>query len=200
MQADLLSLLAALAAICDTEDRAEARATARALRGGADAAAFAPRPPTEVDAAVGALAADPAALPAAGKVASAAGWIDWGVNPVAGQMTARAAAMTGIATFLGPEGPIRSPEFRLGLLWMRPDSYYPLHNHDADETYVILAGRAFWTAGPDRRWRGAGEVIHHPGLMPHAFRTAAEGMLALWRWSGDINTHSYTFLPDPEAG
>jgi len=33
--------------------------------------------------------------------------------------------------------------------------------------------------------------------MPHAFRAGPDGFLALWRWSGDVNTHSYTFLDDP---
>ncbi|MGB5560546.1 MAG: hypothetical protein WBN04_21345 [Paracoccaceae bacterium] len=40
-------------------------------------------------------------------------------------------------------------------------------------------------------------MIHHPSLMPHAFRTGSEGFLAIWRWSGDINTHSYAFVEDP---
>lgn len=81
----------------------------------------------------------------------------------------------------------------------KTNSYYSLHNHDADETYVILAGQSLWTAGDDTRMRGTGDMIHHPSLMPHAFRTGPEGMVAFWRWSGDVNTHSYAFLPDPQA-
>ncbi|MEZ5868756.1 MAG: dimethylsulfonioproprionate lyase family protein [Defluviimonas denitrificans] len=52
---------------------------------------------------------------------------------------------------MGPDGPIPAPDLRLGLLFQRPDSYYPLHNHDADETYVILAGEAH---GPRGRMSG----------------------------------------------
>ena len=85
---------------------------------------------------------------------------------------------------------------RLGLVYMQPEGYYPLHLHDADETYAIIAGRTLWTAGDDIRMRGAGEMIHHPSLMPHAFRTGFEGFLAIWHWSGDINTHSYAFVED----
>lgn len=125
--------------------------------------------------------------------------IPWGVNPVENQMTRSAAAMVAVSTLLGPEGPIISKHARMGLLYMCPNSYYPLHNHDADETYVLVAGAALWTAGEDRRWRDAGDMIHHPSLMPHAFRTGDQGFVALWRWSGDINTHSYAFLPDAEA-
>jgi len=104
--------------------------------------------------------------------------------------------MISVATLMGPDGPIPAPDVRLGLVYMRPDSYYPLQLHDADETYVIVTGQALWTAGEDVRMRRAGELIHHPSLMPHAFRTGPEGFLAIWRWSGDINTHSYAFIED----
>ena len=120
----------------------------------------------------------------------------WGSNPVEGNTEKSIAAMISVATLLGPEGPIPAPDVRLGLFYMRPESYYPLHLHDADETYAIIAGQALWTAGDDIRMRGAGEMIHHPSLMPHAFRTGSEGFLAIWRWSGDINTHSYAFIED----
>lgn len=123
--------------------------------------------------------------------------LPWGSNPVEDQTEGNIAAMISVATLMGPEGPIPAPDVRLGLVYMRPDSYYPLHLHDADETYVIVAGQALWTAGDDVRMRGAGEMIHHPSLMPHAFRTGSEGLLAIWRWSGDINTHSYAFVEDP---
>ncbi|MEH6647646.1 dimethylsulfonioproprionate lyase family protein [Sulfitobacter sp.] len=122
--------------------------------------------------------------------------VPWGSNPVEDLTEDSIAAMINVATLMGPDGPIPAPDVRLGLVYMRPDSYYPLHLHDADETYVIVAGQALWKAGEDVRMRGAGEMIHHPSLMPHAFRTGPEGFLAIWRWSGDINTHSYAFVED----
>lgn len=125
--------------------------------------------------------------------------LPWGSNPVESQTENAIAAMISVATLMGPEGPILAPDVRLGLVYMQPDSFYPLHNHDADETYVIVAGQALWTAGDDVRIRYAGDMIHHPSLMPHAFRTGPEGFLALWRWSGDINTHSYAFIKDQTA-
>jgi mannose-6-phosphate isomerase-like protein (cupin superfamily) len=122
--------------------------------------------------------------------------LPWGSNPVEGSTEEDIAAMISVLTLMGPEGPIPAPDVRLGLVYMRPESYYPLHLHDADETYAIIAGQALWTAGDDTRMRGAGDMIHHPSLMPHAFRTGSEGFLAIWRWSGDINTHSYAFIED----
>ncbi len=191
-------MLQALAAIYAAEGRAEATATAEALITSPQSGApdhEATRPP---------LAEIAACLsgsdhPAARAILAALDLVPWGGNPVDGQMLDTARSIVTISTLMGPEGPIPSPFYRLGLLWQQPDTYYPLHNHDADETYVILAGSALWTAGDDVRDRSAGDVIHHPSLMPHAFRAGPSGFVALWRWSGDINTQSYAFLDDPLA-
>ena len=136
--------------------------------------------------------------PLAAAILAAQPHLPWGSNPVAVQMGDGYASLCAVATLLGPDGPLLSHNYRLGLFYQRSDCYYPLHSHLADETYVILAGRALWTAGPDRRPRGPGDMIHHPSLMPHAFRTGPEGLLALWRWSGDIGADSYQMLSDPE--
>ena len=192
-------LLHALAAIYAGENCETARATATALITTPPPDPIGPQTPCRYDAMIRALAGERTALPAARAVAAAQHLIPWDCNPVADKMTADASAICSVAALMSPEGPIPAPHLRLGLFYQRPDSYYSLHNHDADETYVILAGGALWTAGEDQRWRGAGSMIHHPSLLPHAFRTGPEGMLALWRWSGDVNTHSYAFLPDPDA-
>jgi len=191
-------LVDAICAVVAAEGRDAAARTARALADGGRRHVAAPQRPTEFDQRIRAILAG-STHPAAGAILAAQDLVGWGVNPVADRMTGQAASICAIATLMGPEGPVRSPCFRLGLFYQGRDSYYPLHNHDADETYVILAGSAIWTAGHDTRLRLAGDSIHHPSRMPHAFRTGGEGFLALWRWSGDINTHSYAFLPDPAA-
>lgn len=188
--------LAAIADVYAAEDREAARETARQLRLAMGCPFDTVHQPCSLDAEIRACLAS-STLPVAQAILAAQDFIPWGINPVAGLMTEQAAAMVAVCTLLDPDGPIVSPDFRLGLLYMRPGSYYPLHDHDADETYVLIAGSALWTAGDDRRWRHAGEAIHHPSHMPHAFRTGDTGFVALWRWSGDINNHSYRFLPDP---
>lgn len=191
------ALLDALAAVYRCEGRAEAERTAHALLTTPAPEAFAPRPPCALDGMIRELLAT-SDHPAAAATLAAQEFIPWGTNPVADRMSDAAAAICAVTTLMGPEGPIPAPDLRLGLFYQRPDSYYALHNHDADETYAILAGEAFWTAGEDRRLRRPGDMIHHPSLLPHAFRTGAEGVLALWRWSGDVNIRSYAFLADPE--
>ncbi|MEZ5760723.1 MAG: dimethylsulfonioproprionate lyase family protein [Paracoccaceae bacterium] len=191
-------LLLTLSDIYMAEGREAAVRTAHALTTTPARTAFAPQRPCALDTMMRALLAD-AAHPAAEAILAAQELIPWGTNPVADRMSESAAAICAVTTLMGPEGPIPAPDLRLGLFYQRPNAYYALHNHDADETYVILAGGAIWTAGDDTRHRGPGDYIHHPSLMPHAFRTGGEGLLALWRWSGDVNTHSYAFLPDAAA-
>lgn len=192
-------LLNTLAAVFRAEGRAAANDTARALLNGPAHAGFACRAPCLFDAGIRAVLAG-SLHPAAQAALLAQARLPWGTNPVASSMTPDAAAICAVAEILGPDAPIHASDLRVGFLYQRPESYYPLHNHDADETYLVLAGQALWTAGADMRSRGAGAMIHHPSLMPHAFRTGPEGMVALYRWSGDINAESYTFLDDPALG
>ena len=189
-------LLACLADVFRDEGRVEADRTVNALLTTPAPQSIGKRTLGDLDAEIGVVLAA-SRHPAARAVLAAQCLVPWGTNPVAGQMKDDATAICAVAELLGPDAPVPAPDLRVGLLYQRPDSYYPLHNHDADETYAILAGSALWTAGGDVRQRGAGELIHHPSLMPHAFRTGPEGMVALYRWSGDINAHSYAFLDDP---
>lgn len=189
------ALLAQIARVYEAEVDPQGPHTANTLMVTPPPAGFDPMPPSVLDHGIRTLLAS-SDHPAARAALDAHDLLPWGSNPVEETTEARIAALISVATLLGPEGPIPAPDVRLGLVYMQPDSYYPLHIHDADETYVIIAGQALWTAGDDVRMRGAGNMVHHPSLMPHAFRTGPEGFLALWRWSGDINTHSYAFIEE----
>ncbi len=193
------ALMAALALIYEGEGREEAARSAALLRGAVGAGLWVRQPACAFEAGLRATAAAPGAHPAAALVGAAQPFLPWGTNPADGRLSAEAAAATASATLLGPTDPIACDDLLVGLFWQRPGSYYALHNHDADETYVILAGEADWQAGTDLRRRGPGEMIHHPSRLPHAFRAGPRGLLAAWRWSGDVNFHSYTMLPDPAA-
>lgn len=189
------AMLAALADIYAAEADPQGPHTAQTLLTTPSPVAFEPQQPCLFDPAIRSLLAA-SDHPAAGAILDVQEMLPWGSNPVEDNTEGHIAAMISVATLMGPEGPIPAPDVRLGLVYMQPDRYYPLHIHDADETYVIIAGQALWTAGQDVRTRGPGDMVHHPSLMPHAFRTGAEGFLALWRWSGDINLHSYAFVED----
>ncbi|WP_420587788.1 dimethylsulfonioproprionate lyase family protein [Marivita sp.] len=191
-------MLEALAAIYEGEADPQGPHTAHTLRVTPSPVAFDARSTCLLDTGIrSVLSSSP--LQAAQAILAVQDRLPWGSNPVEDNTEANIAAMISVATLMGPEGPIPAPDVRLGLVYMRPDCYYPLHIHDADETYVILGGQALWTAGDDVQMRGSGDMVHHPSLMPHAFRTGPEGFVALWRWSGDINLHSYAFVEEAAA-
>jgi quercetin dioxygenase-like cupin family protein len=193
----LPDLLHALADLTATEPRPEAEATAEALRA-ATGIDFPDQPPTSLSTGI----LHTASLPghsAARLVLDAHPWLPWQDSPAASLQPTQLRAIKSIVTLLGPDAPIASDSFLFGLFYQAPGTYYPLHAHNAAETYTILAGTAHWQAGDRRPTLSAGEAIHHPPNLPHAMRAGPEGFLAMWRWSGDIGFDSYRMLPDPEA-
>lgn len=195
---NLSPLLLALADLIDAEPRPEAKAAAKALRTARDHL-FPPTPPSIMDAEIRALALSPSAHPIARLVHEAQNHLPWAASPASAQQPVFLSSSKAVATLLDPEGPILSDQFRFGLFYQAPWVYYPLHAHEAAETYVLLAGTAHWQAGDACLSLEPGDSIHHPPQMPHAMRSGPEGFLAFWRWSGDIGFDSYQMLPDPEG-
>ena len=100
---------------------------------------------------------------------------------------------------LGPAGLLPSSRIRLGLYGMLPHSEYGLRTHPAEETYIMLAGSAFWMlADAPYQQRVAGQRSHHPSMMPHATRTGAEAFMSIYIWDGDISTDQYSYFGLPE--
>ena len=95
----------------------------------------------------------------------------------------------GYTEIIGPAAPRYSQRLAAGFLLLGPRTHYPRHRHEAEEIYVPLSGEAEWLQG-DGVWRqrSPGSLIHHAGDEPHAMRTAAEPLLALYVWYGaDLN-------------
>ncbi|MFO1046465.1 MAG: dimethylsulfonioproprionate lyase family protein [Geminicoccaceae bacterium] len=103
----------------------------------------------------------------------------------------------GWAELLGPYGPWPSATARLGLLLLGPDTHYPPHAHAAEELYFVLAGTASWQKGAEP-WRPVppASTIHHTPHLPHAMRTTAEPLLAMYLWWGeDLAVHARMVPP-----
>jgi quercetin dioxygenase-like cupin family protein len=83
---------------------------------------------------------------------------------------------------IGPEGQLRSDEFRVGLLIQRPDTYYPHHAHDAEEFYFLLSGKPKWRAGQRMFTANPGDLIHHAPRDVHSMETMNDPFLAIWAW------------------
>jgi len=95
------------------------------------------------------------------------------------------------AELVGPDGDMGAPDCRVGFTLMAPDTFYPLHAHPAIELYFVIAGTAEWRAGDTTRPVPPGELVLHRSGEPHSMRTFAEPLLALWSWSGDLDTPAY---------
>lgn len=193
----LPDLLTALADLTALEPRPEAQVTAGGLRAGTDTD-FPAQEPSTLSPGILHAASLPG-HPAAHLVHAAHQWLPWADSPAASLQPTGLRAIKSIVTLLGPGAPIPSDTLLFGLFYQVPGSYYPLHAHNAAETYTVLAGSALWQAGDRRFPTAAGDPMHHPPNLPHAMRAGPKGFLAMWRWSGDIGFESYRMLPDAEA-
>jgi hypothetical protein len=99
-----------------------------------------------------------------------------------------AAASIAFADLLGPDAPLQADGIKAGFTLIGPGVLYPSHAHPAVEVYAVMAGRAEWTQSGRSAWHDPGAVILHTADEPHAMRTDAQPLLALWSWSGDIAT------------
>jgi len=92
----------------------------------------------------------------------------------------------GWTEILGHHGPLVSDRIACGFLLLGPATHYPRHHHEAEEIYLPLCGTAAWQQG-DAEWRERtpGTPIHHAGDEPHAMRTGAAPLLALYLWRSD---------------
>jgi quercetin dioxygenase-like cupin family protein len=94
------------------------------------------------------------------------------------------------AEFVGPVAPIASDEVCLGVTLIAPHTLYPLHRHNAVETYFVLSGTATWTAAGRSQTQPPGSFILHPSNIVHAMQTWDEPLLAVYTWSGDVHSTS----------
>ena len=102
-----------------------------------------------------------------------------------GQIVAHFLERYGWCEIVGLSGPIACDTLACGVLLLGPQTLYPSHSHVAQELYIPLSGRAEWQRGPGPFvMRGAGEAIVHDPLEPHAMRTKAAPLLALYLWRG----------------
>ncbi|MFM7335429.1 MAG: dimethylsulfonioproprionate lyase family protein [Tabrizicola sp.] len=193
----LPDLLQALADLTAHEPRPEAQSTAEALRAAATTD-FPEQTPSALADGILHTASRPS-HPVAKLIQDAHRWLPWQDSPIAAQQPDQLRAIKSVVTLLGPGAPIPSQTLLFGLFYQAPNAYYPLHTHNAAETYTIIAGSALWQAGDQSFPTTIADPIHHPPNLPHAMRAGPDGFLALWRWSDDIGFDSYRMLPDPQA-
>jgi quercetin dioxygenase-like cupin family protein len=95
------------------------------------------------------------------------------------------------AELIGPAAPLTAPACRIGFTLMAPDTFYPLHAHPAIELYLVISGHARWTTPDTDRIAPPGDFVLHRSNEPHAMRSFAAPLLALYGWRGDIDTAAF---------
>ena len=118
-------------------------------------------------------------------ICRAAPLLDWRQTYTARDLSPAFLDDYGWSEIVGSVGPIESDRIACGFLILGPATYYPSHRHAAEELYVPLSGTAAWQQG-DAAWQeqAPGTPIHHPSEQPHAMRTGASPLLALYVWRG----------------
>ena len=108
------------------------------------------------------------------------------------RMPASFAGRSAYNEIVGPDGFAASDSLRFGLFVQAPESFYPPHNHAAEEFYYVLSGTARWQKGEEAlSLKPPGSCIRHAPWQRHAMETTAEPLLALWVWTGDLDMASY---------
>ena len=93
----------------------------------------------------------------------------------------------GWSELFGGNGPLMGEGIACGFLMLGPATHYPRHRHEAEEIYLPLSGTASWQQGDnDWRERPPGTAIYHASNEPHAMRTGARPLLALYVWRGSV--------------
>lgn len=91
----------------------------------------------------------------------------------------------GWVLLVGPDAPTTSNTLLSGFLFLGPGVEYPIHQHSAEEVYVVLSGVASWKIG-DADWqiKPAGSIIHNPPWQLHGMRTdQGEPLLIGFMWN-----------------
>lgn len=120
-----------------------------------------------------------------GAIRSAAGDLRWQQTYGAADFGAAFLNGYGWSEFVGLRGPVASERIACGVLLLAPGIVYPAHAHEAEEVYLPISGVAEWQQGEgDFAKVEVGQAIHHAAWVPHAMRTGAEPLAALYLWRG----------------
>jgi hypothetical protein len=132
-----------------------------------------------------------AAADIAATLAALPGALPWHYHYAPRPDAADLADRIGFAELIGPRAPLTAPDCRAGFTLMAPDTFYPLHVHPAIELYLVISGHARWTTPEAERIVPPGAFVLHRANQPHAMRTFAEPLLALYGWRGDLDTPAF---------
>ena len=104
----------------------------------------------------------------------------------------------GYVELFGPSGIYITQQCRAFIGYWGEGLVYPLHDHEAEEIYLVVSGSCRFEADGDAAADlGPGGTKFHRSFQPHAMRMGPAGMLAfcLWRGAGLADMASITERP-----
>ena len=95
----------------------------------------------------------------------------------------------GCYEIVGVDGFAASQKMRGFMVYMPPGFHYPMHEHPADELYLVLAGAAdFQVAGGAKHRVEPGGTVFHACGQPHATTTTDQPVLCYVIWRDHFDT------------
>ena len=92
---------------------------------------------------------------------------------------------------IGPNGLLEKPGIRVGFLLLGPTIFYPSHKHEALELYNIMSGKGLWQIDDNEfEEKSPDDSVFHDLWVPHAMKTTGNPVLALFSWSGQIDSEA----------
>ncbi|MEJ6709618.1 MAG: dimethylsulfonioproprionate lyase family protein [Amylibacter sp.] len=190
----LQSLLSLLADLYETKGRSGADAAADALRSAAQSVPQTPDniPTRYADALEKTL--ETSNHPLAALIIDAIPYIRWGGADLReGRIPDALGNQMPMCELVGPDGMFPNTDVRVGLWMQEANVQYGPRRHAAEETFIQIAGGAFWSTehcAPTQH--PTGTFIHHPSNILHTSNTTETPVFASWRWSGDIGFDKYS--------
>ena len=96
------------------------------------------------------------------------------------------------AEIIGKNGPFVSNKIRCGIGIWGPNIVYPVHQHRAEEIYIVLAGSASFALGETKESRKIAEdAVYVRSMQKHGFTTASDRLVVFYAWqNGDLREKS----------
>ena len=94
---------------------------------------------------------------------------------------------------------VNFPDFKMGFLYLAPDTFYPRHSHTPEEIYHVVAGSCvrLCKPGDETIVADVGDVWVHESEEPHGLQAKRSPVLIAWAWMGNMGG-SYYFSDTPE--
>ena len=80
---------------------------------------------------------------------------------------------------VGPGSAIEARHFVQGYVMIYPEGYIPMHEHNEEETYMIISGQGEMTVGGENREVKSGDLVYIPPKTSHSLKNQGVDNMAM---------------------